>query len=134
LKTDIVIQLDTTFSYTLVRDDFTVNATDNNDNTYVRYLKVNSVDDDAKTITCKFGGAESSSFTLSIRHATYGLIKANHLTLVVESTVTGISPSSGSIYGGTLLTITGTNFGTEKTDNPVQVSTSGGVDSTDCYV
>lgn len=40
----------------------------------------------------------------------------------------------GSIYGGTILTITGTNFGTAKTDNPVQISYNGGVGSTNCYV
>jgi hypothetical protein len=32
------------------------------------------------------------------------------------------------------LTITGTNFGSEFTDNPVQISTLGGVGSVDCYL
>lgn len=41
---------------------------------------------------------------------------------------------TGSIYGGTLLTINGENFGDEYTDNPVQISTNGGVDSIDCFV
>jgi len=41
---------------------------------------------------------------------------------------------SGSIYGGTVLTITGTNFGSSITDNPVQISYNGGVGSTDCFV
>ena len=33
-----------------------------------------------------------------------------------------------------MLTITGTNFGSEFTDNPVQISTLGGVGSVDCYL
>jgi len=41
---------------------------------------------------------------------------------------------TGSIYGGTVITITGTNFGTQKTDNPVQISYNGGVGSTNCFV
>lgn len=64
LKTDVTIQLDTAFPFTLNRDDFTVNATFVDDNSYVRYLKVNEVDDTAKTLTCKFGGAESGSFLI----------------------------------------------------------------------
>jgi hypothetical protein len=45
-----------------------------------------------------------------------------------------VTPLVGSIHGGTVLTITGTNFGTKKTDNPVQLSTHGGVGSIDCFV
>jgi hypothetical protein len=133
LKKDVVIQLDTTFPFTLDRDDFTVNATSVDDPTYIRYLKVNEVDDTAKTLTCKFGGAESGLFNIVIRHATYGLIKSE-LTLDVNSYVTSISPNTGSIYGGTLITIGGTNFGDVYTDNPVQLSLGGGIGSADCYV
>jgi hypothetical protein len=56
------------------------------------------------------------------------------MILDVNSRVNSFSPKVGSIYGGTLLTITGTNFGTVKTDNPVQLSTSGGKGSIDCFV
>ena len=41
---------------------------------------------------------------------------------------------TGSIYGGTLLTITGNNFGNVYTDNPVQISNNGGIGSIDCFV
>jgi hypothetical protein len=134
LKTDIVLQLDTSFPYTLNRDDFTVNATDTNNPEYVRYLKVNAVDDSAKTLTCKFGGAESSDFVISVRHSAYGLIKSYDQILNVGAYVTSVSPLTGSIYGGTLLTITGSNFGDTYTDNPVQISLTGGIGSVDCYV
>jgi hypothetical protein len=41
------------------------------------------------------------------------------IPLDVSASVTSYYPKVGSIYGGTLLTITGENFGEEKTDNPV---------------
>lgn len=97
-------------------------------------MNVISVDDDAKTITCKFGGAESGTFKLWIRHSATGLIESDGLTLDVNTYVTSYSPTVGSIYGGTLLTIDGLNFGDEYTDNPVQISTNGGVGSVDCFV
>jgi hypothetical protein len=54
--------------------------------------------------------------------------------LDVSSTVTSVSPQTGSIYGGTMLTITGTNFGTVPTDNPVSIVYGGAVGSTACFV
>lgn len=71
---------------------------------------------------------------MSIRHKHYGLLDTTDMLLDVSSTVTSIEPVVGSINGGTLLTIKGTNFGTQKTDNPVQLSTHGGVGSVDCFV
>jgi hypothetical protein len=41
------------------------------------------------------------------------------MILDVSSKVSSVTPLVGSIHGGTMITITGTNFGTEKTDNPV---------------
>jgi hypothetical protein len=97
-------------------------------------MKVNAVDDSQKSITVKFGGAESGLFVVRIRHSEYGLIKSEDLILDVNSYVTSVSPTTGSIYGGTLLTITGGVFGDVYTDNPVQLSYGGGVGSVDCYV
>jgi hypothetical protein len=80
---------------------------------------VNSVDDSAKTLTGKFQGAESGTYKIALRHSTYGLIDTSSLTLDVNAYVTSISPTTISMYGGTLITISGSNFGTEATDNPV---------------
>lgn len=136
LKTKIEIQLDTNFPYTLTKEDFSVNATSISNSSYIRYMNVVEVDDSAKTITCMFGGAESEygPFKIWIRHSATGLIESDGLTLDVNAYVDSYSPTVGSIYGGTLLTITGRNFGEEYTDNPVQLSTNGGIDSIDCYV
>jgi hypothetical protein len=55
------------------------------------------------------------------------------MVLNVGATVTDVSPMTMSIYGGGVLTITGTNFGDEKTDNPVQLFANG-VPAVNCYV
>jgi len=130
----VTIQLPSDFPYTLAKEDFSVNATNITNPDYIRYMNVIDVDDDAKTITTKFGGAWSGQYKVWIRHALTGLIESDGLTLDVNTYMTSYSPTTGSIYGGTLLTINGLNFGDEITDNPVQISTNGGVDSIDCYL
>lgn len=50
------------------------------------------------------------------------------VTLKAVGEILSFSPSTGSIYGGTLITITGRVFSTEASDNPVKVGT------TDCLV
>ena len=134
LKTKINITLESSFPYTLARDEFTVNATNISNPTYFRQMNVIGVDDANKVLTVMFGGAWSGDYFISIRHKAYGLVNTRGLTFTVGSNVTNVTPLSGSIYGGTLLTITGTNFGTEKTDNPVSVTTLGGVGAVHCYV
>ena len=92
------------------------------------------VDDATKQVTVKFGGAISGNYNVYIRHSQFGLIDTSALTLNVESDVNSISPMSGSIHGGTLVTIQGANWGDELTDNPVEISYLGAVGSTKCYV
>ena len=59
-----------------------------------------------------FGGAWSGIYNLSVRHSYYGLINTKGMYLTVGSNITSISPLVGSIYGGTLITIQGLNYGT----------------------
>jgi len=66
-----------------------------------------------------FGGAWSGMYQINIRHKEFGLLNTKGLNFTLGSNVTDFSPKTGSIYGGTHLTITGTNFGSEFTDNPV---------------
>jgi hypothetical protein len=134
LKTKINITLDSDFPYTLDKAHFTVNATNITNPVYMRQMNVIAVDDSTKTLTCMFGGAWSGLYRISVRHRDFGLLNTRGLDLTVGSNVTDYSPKQGSIYGGTLLTITGTNFGSEFTDNPVQISTLGGVGSIDCFL
>jgi len=134
LKTEIVISLESTFAPTLAVEDFTVNGTMITNSTIVKRMNVIAVDDAAKTLTVMFGGAYSGDYAISIRHSSEGLIETDDMILSVTATVTNVSPMTGSIYGGSVLTITGTNFGYQKTDNPVQISFNGGVGSLDCFV
>lgn len=132
-----MIQLEADFPYALAKEDFSVNATSTDEDTpdYTRYLNVIGADDGAKTLTVMFGGAYSGEFQLAIRHSQYGLVDTEGMILAVTSTVSSYSPTTGSIYGGTLLTIQGENFGNYKTDNPVQLSFSDGLSrSWHCYV
>jgi hypothetical protein len=46
---------------------------------------------------------------------------SDDLQLSVSSKITAVSPLSGSIYGGALVTITGENFSNEPLDNPVKI-------------
>lgn len=119
LTSDITLTLSSSFPYILNRDDFTFEAYDEDDETYRRQIKVNSVDDSTKTLTGKFQGAYSGTYKIALRHVSYGLVDTSSLTLDVNAYVTSVSPTTISMYGGTLMTITGSNFGTEKTDNPV---------------
>ena len=97
-------------------------------------MNVISVDDDLKQFTAMFGGAYSGTYQIAIRHSEYGLVGTDNLLLDVSASVTEYYPMTGSIYGGTLLTITGNNFGNTYTDNPVQISNNGGIGSVDCFV
>lgn len=105
-------------------------------------MNVIDVDDKTKKLVTKFGGAKSKwwgggysgKFQITIRHKDYGLVDTKDQILDVSSTTTDISPKIGSIYGGTLLTITGTNYGKQKADNPVQISFNGALGSQNCFV
>ena len=119
LKTKITVQMETDFPYTLVKEDLSINATSTDDPSYIRYMNVISVDESLKQFTAMFGGAYSGTYQIHIRHREYGLVGTENLLLDVSASVTEFYPRTGSIYGGTLLTITGNNFGNVYTDNPV---------------
>jgi hypothetical protein len=62
LKSNVSVQLQSDFPYTLVKGDFSINATSTTNSSYIRYLNVIEVDDSTKTLVAKFGGAESGTF------------------------------------------------------------------------
>lgn len=111
-----------------------MNATNMSNPTYFRQMNVIAVYDAEKIVEVMFGGAWSGIYSISVRHKTYGLLETGSLQLAVGSNVTNVSPQTGSIYGGTVLTITGNNFGKVATDNPVSISTLGAVGAVTCNV
>ena len=136
LKTKITFTLDLDFTYTLDKADLSCNATNITNPSYVRHLNIIEVDNTAspKTFVAMFGGAWTGDYQIHLRHKQMGLMDTRGMILNVSTEVTSVSPNVGSIYGGTLVTIQGSNFGKEKEDNPVQISRNGGLGSIDCYV
>ena len=73
-----------------------------------------------KTLKVKFNGAPSDDYVITVRGPN-GNVDGPVLTLTTVIAVDSISPTQGSVLGGTLLTITGEHYGTQATDNPVKV-------------
>jgi IPT/TIG domain len=96
----------------LNKKDFSAKIVNSSDSTKFNLMNVIAANDTEKTLTFMYGGAWSGIYNLSLRHNQYGLINTRGLYITVGSNITSISPNTGSIYGGTLLTITGTNYGT----------------------
>jgi hypothetical protein len=80
-----------------------------------------SVDDSAKSVKIKFPGAVSGTYQLQLSSVQHGRIDSDLLILQVHGSVTGVSPLTGSKYGGALVTITGENFSDDPLDNPVMI-------------
>jgi len=133
LRTNINFTLDSNFPFTLKGDDFEVDFISRSNNTYIRKSRVVEVYDAQKIITVKFGGAISQNFDVQITHKQFGRIDTKGNMLTVGSNTTSIVPMTGSIYGGTMVTIKGTNFGTTATDNPVELFRLG-EKSVKCFV
>jgi len=92
-----------------------VNST--KDGQFFRQLEVidmSVTDENTKTtLSAVFGGAIPGNYRFDIRHSEYGLIDTSSLedfNVSNETKVTEITPNSGSIYGGTLLTVKGSNL------------------------
>ena len=83
-----------------------------------------------------FGGAHSGEYKMELSHSTLGALKTYNpdIVLTVGSNITSISPKVFSSYGGTIVTISGTNFGNTSTDNPVSLVFTGGEKSASCFV
>jgi hypothetical protein len=84
-------------------------------------LYVKSVDSDAKTVTLNFRGSPSGDYRVLLSSETHGRLDTENLSIKTEAYVTGVSPSSGSALGGSLVTITGENFSNDARDNAVMI-------------
>jgi len=83
-----------------------------------------SVDDGAKTFTVKFNGAPPGDYYFAVSTSStsaYGRLSTSLISFKTSSTVTGFDPPGGSVLGGSVITITGTNFSTDKTEMAVKV-------------
>jgi hypothetical protein len=121
LKSEIMINLWTSYPETLVTTDFTVVLYSLNDTTYERELYVMAANDTEKSLKIKFPGAYSGLYTMQVSSRQHGRIDSDQLFLDVYGRVTSITPSTGSKYGGALITIYGENFSDDPLDNPVMI-------------
>jgi hypothetical protein len=87
-------------------------------------LYVSSVDTAAKTVTISFRGAPSGTYSVILFSSSEGRLNDQNLQITTESYLTGVFPRQGSAVGGTLVTISGTNFSNEPKDNPVMIGES----------
>ena len=122
LASVLTVTLESTYPETLnSRDDFTAVLVSRDDPEFTRPLYVMSVDDSTKSLRIKFPGADSGNYNIFLVGEGVGRIDKEPLALTVTSQVTGISPLTGSVHGGTLVTIQGINFSDDPYDNPVKV-------------
>lgn len=87
----------------------------------VRALNIIAVDTTAKTITVKYGGAYSGTYEVRIKSLTNGYIETSATPLQVVFEITDISPLTGSIFGGSLITVSGGPFTTDLKETIVKV-------------
>ena len=69
-----------------------------------------AVDTSLLTITVKYGGAYSGTYDLLIKSTANGNLDTSAFQLKVVFELLDFQPQSGSIYGGTKLTLTGGPF------------------------
>ena len=60
-------------------------------------------------------------YDLHVASRSYGKLESTGITLELIGVVTSFSPTSGSVHGGTLITINGYHFSNDPMDNPVQI-------------
>ncbi len=92
---------------------------------YSRELYIISVDNSSpKKFTVKFNGAPIGSYTFYVESnspSQYGQLNTAAFLFQTESFITSVSPVSGSVLGGTVLKITGTNFSSTISEQVVKV-------------
>ena len=87
---------------------------------YVRELNIVSWDNIAKQMKVKFNGALSDDYVVVVQGPD-GFLAGPRLTLTTIIAVDTITPMNGSVLGGTLVTISGSHYGNQATDNPVKI-------------
>ena len=121
LAVELTVTLESTYPEVLEAEDFTAVLVDQSDVSITRPLYIMSVDDTAKTIKIKFPGADSGNYYVQLSSVQIGRIDKTFLALEVMGKVTGFTPATVSVHGGSLVTIDGLNFSDDPLDNPVKV-------------
>ena len=86
------------------------------------------MEDADQYIKVKFGGSDSGVYNLIAKSRSYGNFDSTGIVLQTVGKVTDFYPKSGSVHGGTLITIDGYHFSNDYLDNPIRIGV------TDCMV
>ena len=118
------------FPYTLSYDDLSVQFVSQSNSTIYKYVNIIDIGNDNgnQNLSVKFGGADRGIYNVFLTSKEYGSFDTTGITIETVGKVTSFSPTSGSMYGGTLVTVTGYQFSNDPLDNPVQIG------YTDCLV
>jgi hypothetical protein len=76
----------------------------------------------------KFGGSDSGLYNIIVKSRSYGNFDTTGITLQTVGNVTDFYPKTGSVHGGTLITVDGYHFSDDYQDNPIRIG------YTDCMV
>lgn len=90
----------------------------------IRPLNVVAVDTTLKTITVKYGGTYSGTYDLVIKSTLNGNIDTTATQLKAVFEITGFTPTSGSIFGGSKITVQGGPFTEDLDDTIIKVGTN----------
>jgi hypothetical protein len=101
-------------------DTFEVEIQPSDTTLKTRRLNVINVDKDNLQLTVKYGGAQSNVYWLKVKSTKKGEFLTTGVTFESKIEVLDFNPKSGSVYGGSLVTITGGHFSDIATDNPVK--------------
>jgi len=128
LKTLLTIKV-SGYPNTLDKNDLEVFAVARTRNiiTPINVVEV-GVDGADQYLKVKFGGSESNVYDLRVKSRAYGNFDTTGVTLTTIGTVTDFNPKSGSVHGGTLITVDGYHFSADYQDNPIRIG------YTDCLV
>lgn len=88
----------------------------------------NVVSSNSTSITCRLSGGKKGDYRVKVHMEGKGYsmpTSTDKDLFKYRLTVSSITPSSGSVVGGTVLTITGTNFSTILNENQVVIGESG---------
>ena len=133
-----MISLANTYDTTGMADDtFTVSIVPHDEDSKTRELNVVEINatPGSPSLTVKYGGAYGGVYSLEVLSELRGALSTEGITFEAKIEVADFNPKQGSLYGGTLVTITGGHFSDTITDNPVQYEATyvGGSDK-NCYV
>lgn len=130
LKTQVRIIV-TDYSDPLVKEDLEVSLVSQGMTPkIVRMMNVLEVGVDGSNqfINVLFGGSESGVYDVKVRSRSYGRFDSTGISLTLIGKITDFNPKTGSVHGGTLITIDGFHFSKDPQDNPVKIG------YTDCLV